>query len=361
MGAGKDFGPIQASRELGLARWQFEAARAQGTIGAPDRAGRWSAELIADAADRIAQIRDGLPDGPPIGATRAAERIAHRLDGLTVAGVEVDALAQRGLLVEVDDYKGHPLYDQDDLDQVATEHAGLIAQLVAERLAWQQASLTRDQACERLGWKRAEFARVTRERGLEAGRFDRWARADVEALATDEELGEALRRARLLGPDQAAQHLQLRRRDFDYLIAAGFLTAAKHIESEISRRRYVTVALYTIGACEDLLGFDAIDWERLRGLRPGEPSPLREITVLPIERATLVRGLAADLSETHGVEVDPRYDYRADTWRLRWTPNATGNPSRDTVAAEIAARPLLRPHANRITLHPETTDQQDHT
>ncbi|WP_458691112.1 hypothetical protein [Nocardia tengchongensis] len=49
---------------------------------------------------------------------------------------------------------------------------------------------------------------------------------------------------------------------------------------------------------------------------------------------------------------NPHYDYRADKWRLSWRPDATGEPSRKTVAAEIATRLLLRPHTGQITLHP---------
>jgi hypothetical protein len=351
MGAKKDFGPVQASRELGLAQWAFEAARRRGAIGAPERNGRWSAAVIADAADRIEQIRAGLPDGPPIGASRAAARIADRL-GVAVAAAEVTALADRGLLASVGSYKGYLLYDRGDLDRAAGEHGALLTELAAERIAWEQASLTLDQACALLGWKDAEFRRVARERGLRVGRSFRWARAEIDALAGDEELDATVRRARMLGPDQAAVHLQIRRRELDYLVAAGFLTAATYVESEISRDRYVTVALYTIGALEDLLDFDAIDWEALRGLHTGDPSPLREITVLPIARATLVRGLAADLTAAHQVEVTARYDYRSDTWQLSWQPGAAGEPSSATVAAEIADRPLLHPHADRITLHP---------
>ncbi|MFE3798866.1 hypothetical protein KHQ06_23835 [Nocardia tengchongensis] len=69
----------------------------------------------------------------------------------------------------------------------------------------------------------------------------------------------------------------------------------------------------------------------------------------------MVRGLATDLTTAHGVQVDPHYDYRADQLRLSWRPGLTGEPSRKTVAAEIAARPLLRPHTKQITLHPTTT------
>lgn len=350
MGGKDDLGPVQAARLLGLSGWQFEAARRRGLLGDPTGRG-WTVAGVEAAVLRIEEIRAQLPEGPPIGAVRSAERIAERLpEGLAVTGLEVEALAARGLLKKAGDYKGHALYDQGDLDAVADEHAQLLAELVADREAWWEASCFVDEACARLGWTRTEFARVRRARGLEPGRFDRWANAEIEALAADEELAEQLRRARLLGPDQAAQHLQIRRRDFDYLTAAGMLTPATHVESRVGQRRYVEVALYEVGAVEDLLDFDAIDWEELRGLRAGAPSPLREFTALPIERATLVRGLAADLSQAHGVAVDPTYDYRGDVWRLRWRPDAAGEPSKASVAAEIASRPLLRPHRKQIVL-----------
>lgn len=350
MGGKGDLGPVQAARLLGLSGWQFEAARRRGLLGDPTGRG-WTVAGVEAAVPRIEQIRAQLPEGPPVGAVRSAERICERLGGSpAVTGLEVEALAQRGLLKKVGDYKGHALYDQGELDTVADEQAQLLAELVADRETWWESSCSVEQACARLGWTRAEFARVRHERGLEPGRFGRWSCAVIEGLAADEELGEQLRRARLLGPDQAAQHLQIRRRDFDYLTAAGMLTPATYVESRVGQRRYVEVALYEVGAVEDLLDFDAIDWEGLRGLRAGAPSPLREFTALPIERATLVRGLAADLSEAHGVAVDPTYDYRGDVWRLRWRPNAAGEPSRTSVAAEIAARPPLRRWRRQIVL-----------
>ena len=354
-----DFGPVQAPRELGMAVWEFDAALRRGLIPPADRGGRWSAEVIADAGQRCEQIRAQLSDGPPIGAGRAAGRLTERLDGITVSGADVAELAERGHLVAVDDYKGHPLYDRGDLDQAAAEHATLIAELVAEREGWELASCPIEKACAQLGWSRAEFVRVARQRGFTSGRFARWALTDIEALAADEELDAEIRGARLLGPDQAAEHLQIRRRDFDYLTAAGFVTAATYVEAEVGRRRYVTVAMYTTASIDDLLDIPGIDWEQLRGVRPGALSPLREFTRLPIARATLVRGLAADLSDRHGIEVAPRYDYRADTWRLHWTPGPDGEPGRATVAAEIASRPELEPHRGEITLHPaDPTDQE---
>jgi hypothetical protein len=51
----------------------------------------------------------------------------------------------------------------------------------------------------------------------------------------------------LLGPDQAAQHMEVRRTDFDYCVAAGWIAAASHAESHVSRRKTVSVPLYRTG------------------------------------------------------------------------------------------------------------------
>lgn len=62
MGKVQDFGSIQVARRLGLAGWQLWAARRQGLIAEPDRGGRWSGELLADALARIDEIRAALPE-----------------------------------------------------------------------------------------------------------------------------------------------------------------------------------------------------------------------------------------------------------------------------------------------------------
>ncbi|GAB4590271.1 hypothetical protein [Nocardia sp. IFM 10818] len=354
-----DFGPIQAQREIGMAGWQFEAALRRGLIPRADRGGRWSAEVVAAATARCAEIIAALPEGRPVGAHKAAERIGERLDGVKVWAAEVDILAERGFLVAIDEYKGNPCYDLHDLDSVADEHAELITQLVAERQTWLQTSISDNDARDRLRWSREEFARVLRERGITAGRFKRFALADIEALAEDAELDVEVRGRRLLGPDQAAEYLQIRRRDFDYLTSAGFVSPAKHVDSQVGRNRYVTVALYTAASLDDVLDIPGIDWEALRSVRPGDPSPLREFTALPIARATLVRGLAADLSHTHATAVTARYDYRADAWQLHWVTGGAQPLREDTVRAEIRARAELKPYQREITLHPTDSDQEN--
>ena len=98
---------------------------------------------------------------------------------------------------------------------------GLVAGVVAERIAWLENSITTEDAANWLEWERRDFERAAADLGITQGRFHRWARGDVARLAGDEELVERIRRERLLGPDQAAVLMEIRRTDFDYVTAAG--------------------------------------------------------------------------------------------------------------------------------------------
>ena len=73
------------------------------------------------------------------------------------------------------------------------------------------------EAADYLGWRRAEFRTVAAGRGLKAGRCDRFAKADLDALAADENLVERLRVDRLLTAQQATEKLEMRLTDFKYL------------------------------------------------------------------------------------------------------------------------------------------------
>jgi hypothetical protein len=50
----EDFGPIQLAGRLGLAEWQFEAARRRDLVPESDRGRRWSAEVAEQLAGRVA-------------------------------------------------------------------------------------------------------------------------------------------------------------------------------------------------------------------------------------------------------------------------------------------------------------------
>jgi hypothetical protein len=146
-----DYGPHRLADRVGLYRRQVERARDLGLLPAPDVDGtRWSAALVDDIAARTEQIRAALDAEQAWGATRCAHRLAEAT-GLAVEPADVEALAQRGLLHQVDEYKGYPLYRLADVDAL-TEREDLAA-VVAERQAWMAASLDMYAAAERLRWR----------------------------------------------------------------------------------------------------------------------------------------------------------------------------------------------------------------
>ena len=47
------------------------------------------------------------------------------------------------------------------------------------------------------------------------------------------------------GPDQSAEHLEIRRLDFEYVRAAGWAAPARYVTREVGRRKTVSVPLFT--------------------------------------------------------------------------------------------------------------------
>jgi len=100
------------------------------------------------------------------------------------AGSPREALADAGLLRVHGWFKGWPPYSCRDLDVIDADQ---LAAITAERQAWTAASVHASQAPGYLGWQRGEFEQARRRRGLQAGRYDRYARAGLDALAGDED------------------------------------------------------------------------------------------------------------------------------------------------------------------------------
>lgn len=305
-----DFGPIQLGTRLGLARWQVEVACGRGLIPGPDLAsGRWSAAVIKEVAGRVGAIVAAVGQEHPIGATRAARRLAERT-GLDVAGADVALLAARGVLRVADVFErrgeSYDLYAPAELDQVAAAHPELLAELVAERVAWTQASSDRFTAARTLGWRVREFDQAAAARGVRPGRFGRFAHADLELLAADAQLCAQVAADRLIGPDQATERLEIRRTDWDYVVAAGWIAPKTTTWMPVGRTRQVKVPLYRAGDVDGLLQLPGVDWTAVRGCGRGDPSPLREITgPRPPTRAQIVRrsvrrGDRADLARRPG-------------------------------------------------------------
>ena len=223
------FGHVQVLDRTGLAAWQWEAGAAAGLIPAADADGRWSAAAAAAIAARREDIVAAVGTDAPVGGHRAAGRLAERT-GLDVQKPDVEALAAAGLLMAAGAFKGWPLWTGRDLDTLDVEG---IAAVVGERQAWLAASVSRWDAPAYLGWHRRDFERAVARRGLQLGPLDRYARADLDALAADGDLA-ADRRLVVL---QAADHLEIRPADFGYLVAGDLAVPHSYASVRVSRYR----------------------------------------------------------------------------------------------------------------------------
>jgi hypothetical protein len=344
-----DFGPVQVLWHTGLAQWQWDAGVAAGLIPGPDMPkGRWSRAVADEVAASREQIVSAVGAEAPVGGHRAAARLAGRV-GLEVEKPDVEALADAGLLVAAGWYKEWPLWDCRALDAVDVDALGGI---VAERQAWVACSVSKWDAASYLGWRRGEFDRVATQRGLQPGRLDRYAKADLDALAGDEDLAEQLRLDRLLMTHQAATHLEIRQTDFKYLVAADLAVPAKYTWVEITRYRDVAVPLYRVGDLETLRGHPLIDWEEVRAVKPGEPSPLRRLARRPIDRAAVIRRGVAELGDRFGVEVWAWFNNGTGGWEVDFH-RRDGAPAVREFRAAIAAHPYLHEHRAAIAVATE--------
>ncbi len=344
-----DYGPIQVLNHTGLAEWQWDAGMAVGLIPPADVAGgRWSAAVADDVAARRDEIVAAVGTEAPIGGHRAAERLAART-GLDVTKADVEALADAGLLAVAGWYKEWPLWSCRQLDAVDVDALGPI---VAERQAWIADSVSKWDVAAYLGWHRREFERVAGQRGLRLGRLDRYAKADLDALAGDEDLAEQLRLDRLLMTHQAATHLEIRETDFKWLVAADLAVPHRYTWVEITRYRDVSVPLYRVGDLEALREHPLIDWEEVRAVKPGEPSPLRHLARRPIDRAAVIRRGVAELGDRFGVEVWAWFNNGTGGWEVDFDRH-DGAPNPTEFRAAITAHPYLREHREAIAVSTE--------
>lgn len=358
------YGPHQLADYAGLYRSDIERGRVAGLIPPPDAttAGgreRWSSVVAEDVKARAEQISTRLEElwreqveARPIGAKSGARRLAERT-GLEVEGWDVHAACEEGLLERAGEFEGYPTYAKADLDAL---DAAELERIIAERIAWEEASLTEWEAAKHLGWTLDELERVVAARRLRPGRRGRYARADLDGLAADLELDDEVVGARLVDRFQAAQYIEVRPTDIRYILAAGWLRPADFAEVRRGRSRY-DVPLYRVADVRAVLQIEGVDWEAVRAVRPGEPSPLREYATLAIPRSVLVRGFAADFSARTKVEVTARYDDRDyGRWTLRWTPTEEVTP--EFVRAALERDRDLRPHLDNIRLRPRQGDDR---
>ncbi len=344
-----DLGPIQMLTYTGLAEWQWKAGTNVGLIPPADVNGRrWS----IPAADAIAARRDEIVatvgTETPVGGRKAADRLAERT-GLAVQKYDVEALADSGALAVVGWYKEWPLYSCRDLDAVDVEQ---LCAVVAERQAWIAGSVSKWDAAGYLGWRRDEFTKVAKKRGLTLGRLDRYAKADLDALAGDEDLAEQVRVDRLLTTHQAAEYLEIRGTDFKYLIAADLAVPHTYTWVEVTRYRDVSVPLYRVGDLEALREHPLIDWEEVRAVKPGAVSPLRQLARRPVDRAAVIRRGVAELGDRFGVEVWAWFNNGTGGWEVDFDRHDQA-PTVKVFREAIAAHPYLRAYVDGITVDTE--------
>ncbi|MET7621924.1 hypothetical protein [Streptomyces sp. NPDC005408] len=176
---GRVFGPVQLAKWLGLENWQVPRAVQHGLIPPPDVDDkRWSHTVASTLPGRVEEIRAAVGDHPGLGSIKAAEHLSQRTQ-LDVERVDVQTLADHGLLQPVGEFKGHPMYSLDDLDRLPEEQ---ITTTVRERHAWIEASLTTKEAAALLGWPVGIFEVTAERHAVLPGPLGRYAQTDVEEL-----------------------------------------------------------------------------------------------------------------------------------------------------------------------------------
>jgi hypothetical protein len=85
---------------------------------------------------------------------------------------------------------------------------------------------------------------------------------------------------RTLMSDDAAEHLRIRRPDFDHLVRAGRIAPLRWVEGAYK----TDVALYRVGALDALLADDSIDWEAVRSTPKGHRSLLAKLPTAKAKR-----------------------------------------------------------------------------
>ncbi|MEU5046287.1 hypothetical protein [Streptomyces griseorubiginosus] len=119
----------------------------------------------------------------------------------------------------------------------------------------------------------------------------------------------------------AAQHLEIRRRDLEYCIEAGWLAPVSQVRRTVwsggrGHRKVVEVPMYRVGDLDALKDIPGVDWEAVRATKPGRPSPLRAFAQLAPQRAAAVRAFVDELRERFGLPVWARFANLDNHWLI---------------------------------------------
>ena len=346
------FGPIQARRHLGVCEWRFDALVRHGYLTPPNDDGRWSTAQIDAVVPRLEQALAAIGDQAPIGWTRAARRLSKRLQ-LDLVDHDIDALVGLDVLAPARhatgapvEYRDVPLFDVLQLDAAGDTCRELIASLIAQRVAWMDASLSLREAMTTLKWQRHEV-----EQALPIGRFQRYPKADVHALAAGQDPIQVLGGDRELGPDEAATRLRVRRIDFDHCVAADWIGPCRQRDVMVNDRAY-RLPVYRASEVDALLSIPGVDWATMRTVEAwwsDSPSPLAEYGLPAEHRGAAVRGFATMLSTRFEMLTKVWFGDRGQ-WVLTWPGWLEHAPTAETVRGLLVADETMRPFLDRIML-----------
>ncbi|MFJ9521837.1 exonuclease domain-containing protein [Kitasatospora sp. NPDC101801] len=316
-----DHGPYQAADTAGIGRYLWDLGRQAGLIPAADTdKGRWSSTLVHQLRTELPDLLPKLDALRPLGSRRIAETLRQVTGLQEITPDDVPVLADLGLLRRLGTYEGHPTYGALEAEQWSDTDA--LAAVVGERTAWIEASLSTARATETVPWAEteSEFRWAAEQRSLTAGRLGRWAKTDVEALATDTEVAEQVEGRRLIPGERAADYLDISyKRDWPYVLAAGWIAPAGSHFKQVGSVRTVEVKLYRTSDVLTLRQRDGVDWEAVRAVPRGRTSALRAVAAKLPSRAELARRLATALADRHGTPVHLLHDNVQDAWSINWT------------------------------------------
>jgi hypothetical protein len=186
---GADLGFRQLATRLGLAAWQLRLALEHELLPGPDAEGRWPASAADRFRGRTAQIIETFGEQAPIGAGKAAARLALRL-ALDVERADIEVLVARGELKVIGRYQRHPIYLLRDLDALDARH---VQEVVAARKGPLLDTVDAKGAALVLGWPKDIFDRIAADRALPVDQLGRHPLPAVQALAADADLGARVR------------------------------------------------------------------------------------------------------------------------------------------------------------------------
>lgn len=145
--------------------------------------------------------------------------------------------------------------------------------------------------------------------------------------------------------------MEIRPADWKYVEAAGWVQPIDTYEQPVGRYRTVTVALFRLAEVRALREMPGVDWQAVRGLPKGAPSPLREFAKLAPSRAAAIKGFCQALADRHGVTVWAWHSPYSGGWEVDWE-RLDSAPTKDQVKKELAADPQAGSYAKEISLCP---------